>query len=189
MLKCFVFMLFLGTGRSATLDTQDMLQKIDQLTAISDQLTARVAALEVNKRAFFPGPVAFHATLGNTIENVGDHQHIVFDNVITNIGGGYSPVDGHFTAPVRGAYAFFVVLTNTPGHSASIQLLRNGGWLGSVLADDESNVSYTTSTLAVTAQIEAGDQVWVQNELKFSAQEQIDGANWTSFSGHLIQAN
>ncbi|KAH3710148.1 hypothetical protein DPMN_069616 [Dreissena polymorpha] len=97
-------MLYLGTGRSAPLDTQDILQKIDQLTAISDQLTARMTALKINKGAIFEErPVAFYATLVNTIEHVGDHQHIVFDHVITNIGDGYSPEHGHFTAPVRGA--------------------------------------------------------------------------------------
>ncbi|KAH3710151.1 C1q-related factor-like [Dreissena polymorpha] len=181
IVKVFVFLLFLGIGRSAPLDAQDLLQKIDELTE-------RLAALENNKRAIVEGPVAFTATLVNTIEHVGDHQHIVFDRVITNIGDGYSPVSGHFTAPVRGAYALSVVLTNTPGHAASVVLIRNGQSLGQVLADDESNVAYTTSTLAITAQLEAGDQLWVQNEYTFSGQEQID-QEWTYFSGHLIQQN
>ncbi|KAH3710147.1 complement C1q-like protein 2 [Dreissena polymorpha] len=196
MLKVFVFLLFLGIGRSAPLDLQGLLLKIDQLTAknnqlteLSDQLTERVTALEIKKRSNLEGPIAFTATVVNTLEHLGDHQHIIFDHVITNIGDGYSPLHGHFTAPVRGAYAFFVVLTNTPGHSASAELQRNGQWIGKVLADDETT-HWTTSTLAVTTQLEAGDQVWVQNEDKYSGQEQIDGNDgWTSFSGHLIQLN
>ena len=73
----------------------------------------------------FEGPVVFIVASVNTIKQMVDHKHIVFDHVKTNIGDGYSLVNGHFTSPVRGAYAFFVVLTNTPGHSASVDFKRN----------------------------------------------------------------
>jgi hypothetical protein len=51
--------------------------------------------------------VAFTAGLSRTITNMSSHQQIVFDHVITNVGNGYSPSYGHFTAPIKGVYVFF----------------------------------------------------------------------------------
>ncbi|XP_045193153.2 complement C1q tumor necrosis factor-related protein 3-like [Mercenaria mercenaria] len=135
-------------------------------------------------------PVAFTAGLTKTITNLGTKQAIVFDNIFTNEGNGYNSLSGHFTAPVRGVYAFFVVITNIPGHSCSVQLLRNGHFLGHVLAHTKAktNGNFLTSTLAVTARLKKGDQVWVRNEYAFSPVEQMDGNNWSVFSGHLIGA-
>jgi hypothetical protein len=133
-------------------------------------------------------PVAFTTTLSNTISNMGSHQQIVFDHVITNVGNGYSPSHGHFTAPIRGVYIFFVVITNVPRYSSSIQLLKNGGWIGSALAHGSNQNSdlFVTSTIAATVELQAGDEVWVQNEYSFSSVEELDGAGFSSFSGHLI---
>lgn len=131
------------------------------------------------------------ASLSSTLSNVGQHQHIVFDNVITNVGGGYHSSSGHFTAPVAGVYAFYVSLTNIPQHSASVVLYRNGKWIGHVLAHGSATNSglYVTSTLPSVVQLEAGDEVWVQNEHAFSNVEEIDGGNWSYFTGHLVQAS
>ncbi|XP_060570770.1 complement C1q-like protein 4 [Ruditapes philippinarum] len=131
--------------------------------------------------------VAFTAGLSRTITNMGSHQQIVFDHVITNVGNGYSPSHGHFTAPIKGVYVFFVVITNTPGYSSSVTLLRNGGWIGYALAHggSQNNNLYVTSTIAVTIELQQGDEVWVQNEYAFTSVEELYGGNWSTFSGHL----
>lgn len=137
------------------------------------------------------GSVAFMASITKTLPNVGSHQHIVFDRVITNVGGGYSASTGHFTAPVAGIYAFFVALTNRPQHSASVDLYHNGKWVGHVLAHGSATNSdlFVTSTLPSVVQLQAGDEVWVQNESSFSDVEEIDGYNYSYFTGHLVNAN
>ena len=136
-------------------------------------------------------PVAFTAGLSKTLTNVGSDQHIVFDNVITNVGNAYLSSHGYFIAPVRGVYIFFVSLTNIPEHSASAALYKNGQWIGHVLAHGTTSNSgmFVTSTLASTVQLEIGDEVWVQNRYSFSDVEEIDGGNWSYFTGHLVNAN
>ena len=133
-------------------------------------------------------PVAFTASLSNTIPNLGSHQQIVFDHVITNVGNGYSTSHGHFTAPIRGVYVFFVVITNIPGHSSSVQLLKNGAMISQALAHggSQNNQLHVTSTTTATVTLEQGDEVWVQNEGIYSTVEELDGYYWSSFSGHLI---
>lgn len=135
-------------------------------------------------------PVAFMATITNTLHNVGTHQHIVFDKVITNVGSGYKASTGHFIAPRAGVYAFFVALTNTPQHSASAVLYRNGKWIGHVLAHGTATNTdlYVTSTLPCVVTLFAGDEVWVQNEYEYTAVETIDGYNWSYFTGYLVNA-
>ena len=47
-------------------------------------------------------------------ENVGpvdEQTDVVFDRVLTNIGGAYSETTGHFTSPVNATYQFNVVVS------------------------------------------------------------------------------
>ncbi|XP_045198903.2 complement C1q-like protein 4 [Mercenaria mercenaria] len=133
-------------------------------------------------------PVAFTAHLSTTIHNVPPHQHVSFDHVITNIGGAYSASTGHFVAPVFGTYAFFVTATNTPGHSTSLALMKNGQWQSVTLAHgtEATPTQWETSTMCTMLLLTSGDEVWVQNEAKFSTTEDLDGYNYSSFSGFLI---
>ena len=131
--------------------------------------------------------VAFSAFISNTLR-LSLHQDVIFDHVITNVGEAYNAQSGHFVAPKPGLYVFYVVLTNTPGHAASANLLHNGRMITELLADDVDN-AYLTSTQVAIVQVERGDQVWLQNEHQFSTIEEFDGYLWSSFSGHLIQYN
>lgn len=133
-------------------------------------------------------PVAFTAHLSTTIKNISPHQHVSFDNVITNIGGAYNAATGHFVAPVFGTYAFFITATNTPGHSTSLSLMKNGQWQAVTLAHgtEQTPTQWETSTVCAMLLLNEGDQVWVQNEGKFSTTEDLDGYNYSSFAGFLI---
>lgn len=82
-----------------------------------------------------------------------------------------------------------MTLTTIPGHSASVILKKNGQWIGHALADDVTGGPHISSTLVSTAQLEVGDEVWVQNEYAYSNSEMIDGHNWSYFVGHLISGN
>ncbi|XP_052815034.1 complement C1q tumor necrosis factor-related protein 3-like [Mya arenaria] len=162
-------------------------QTVESLALDIQQLTERLERLE-NEKHSESGPVAFTAYLSTNMGTVSPHQHIIFDNVITNVGGSYNALQGHFTAPVRGVYVFHVMITSLMGHSASVQLLHNGNWIGHVLADDLPS-SHETSTLSVSVQLEKSDQIWVQNEYAYSGVESIDGNRWSSFVGYLVKAN
>ena len=151
---------------------------------ISSYLCATYYIFSANKLA---GPIAFNAVLSQSQPVLRYNQPIVFDHAITNIKNLYNTYNGHFTAIVKGVYAFFVMLNNTPRHSVSAQLLKNGAEVGTVLAHGfkSDNGSYITSTLATIVELNPGDVIWVQNQYSFLSNEEWDG-RWSYFSGHLI---
>ncbi|WAR11234.1 hypothetical protein MAR_036310 [Mya arenaria] len=50
--------------------------------------------------------IAFYASLSDDISKTTASAPLVFNNVITNIGGGYEPSTGLFTAPTNGLFVF-----------------------------------------------------------------------------------
>jgi hypothetical protein len=90
---------------------------------------------------------------------------------------------------VFGTYAFFVTATNTPGHSTSLSLMKNGQRQSVTLAHGTASTpsQWETSTMCAMLLLNEGDEVWVQNESKFSTTEDLDGHNYSSYSGFLIQ--
>jgi len=55
--------------------------------------------------------VAFFVGLTENFGPVTEHTDIVFDRVITNIGGGYEQKTGRFTAPYDAVYQFNVIVS------------------------------------------------------------------------------
>lgn len=56
-----------------------------------------------------PISVSFAANLSTTMSNItgsGTFYPIIFDNLLTNVGGGYDNTTGIFTAPTTGTYIF-----------------------------------------------------------------------------------
>ena len=82
------------------------------------------------------------------------------------------------------------MVTNTPGHSASLSLIKNGQTLSVSLAHGTGQTAnqWETSTISVSVELNTGDEVWVQNEAKFSAVETLDGYLYSSFTGVLVNA-
>ncbi|XP_069109616.1 uncharacterized protein, partial [Argopecten irradians] len=68
--------------------------------------------------------VGFHVSLSTTTA-FGDHQIVVFDTIVTNVGNGYDSRHGHFTAPASGLYAFAITIlchaSESPVHAAIIR--------------------------------------------------------------------
>ncbi|KAL3854176.1 hypothetical protein ACJMK2_013454 [Sinanodonta woodiana] len=168
------------------IDVEQEIQTLNQkLASLQTQLTTLNTKLD-NVTVSRTQAVAFTALLTNTITTMGDHQQIVFDNVLTNVGNGYSSRHGYFSAPVSGVYAFYLTVTNVPGVSASLVLMKNGLSLAPVLAHGTDQNGWQTSTIATMVKLNAGDDVWVQNEGHFSNVEELDGYGYSSFSGHLV---
>ena len=61
------------------------------------------------KRSLHENPIMFHAKLSSD-RRFEDGSTIVFDTVITNVGGGYALAVGVFQCPVSGYYFFAVSL-------------------------------------------------------------------------------
>ena len=60
--------------------------------------------------------VAFYVGLTENLGPVSEHSDIVFDRVITNVGGAYEPRTGRFTAPLSAVYQFNVIISAQGRH-------------------------------------------------------------------------
>ena len=76
------------------------------------------------------GPVAFTGVKSTRQENIGLHQTIIFDRIVTNVGNSYNKYTGVFTAPTAGLYLFtWNLYTYTyldDGSGIGAELMHNG---------------------------------------------------------------
>lgn len=122
---------------------------------------------------------------------LGDESRIdiIYRDVITNLGGGYNPTNGVFTAPVSGTYVFFTTVVSWGDESISTDIVLNGNSQVRTFAESrgflysEQNV-YQTGTNLVSLQLQVGDRVWVR---KYSGTGSIVlPIPMHTFSGYLL---
>ena len=112
------------------------------------------------------------------------HTTLKFDYIITNIGDGYDPHTGIFTAPVGGVYSFFLTLMSVYGHPAIyLSINKDGAILDEVFAEGMLD-NYDQGSTEVTTHLQAGEQVWVRQE----SGNAVRGGSWTVFTGYLLRA-
>ena len=128
--------------------------------------------------------IAFHATSDNGVtSNIGENQHIQFEDVHLNIGGGYHVQHGLFIAPVAGIYMFSTSIMATAGGSDIIaSIIKDGTNLAKAYAF--GGVNYDQGSVSVVTQLAAGDEVWVASVQRPSVSEY--GDMFTSFMGCLL---
>lgn len=108
---------------------------------------------------------------------------LVFPVVITNLGNGYDPNNGVFTAPTAGTYVFFVNIISYSTKTVSVKIILNGGSKVVSLAESgSSNPNNSGSNLAVLT-LQKADRVWVSYNYGIGY---YGGHPTTSFSGFLI---
>jgi len=54
--------------------------------------------------------VAFFVGLKENLGPIANHADVVFDGIVTNIGGAYDSETGRFNAPLSGSYQFNIVV-------------------------------------------------------------------------------
>jgi len=131
-----------------------------------------------------PRKIAFFVGLTNNMGPVTEHTDIVFDRVVTNIGGGYDAESGRFTAPVNGTYQFNVIVSAQGRQKAAVMILKNGGMVATVWAE---SIPYwaTASNIAVLS-LEKGEQVWL---MLLNRASYLHGYMYSTFSGYIIFEN
>lgn len=120
-----------------------------------------------------------------TQTTTGIGQHIHFEKVLLNSGGGYHERQGLFIAPQGGIYLFSAVLLashTTDEIEAHAAIVHNGNALARLYAHGDSG-RHDQGGQTIVASVEAGDEVWVEN---IDQVADIYGDSYTTFSGYLL---
>jgi hypothetical protein len=131
--------------------------------------------------------VAFTASLSLDISPVIVNQVIKFDRVLTNIGSAYNSHDGVFRAPVSGAYEFAVTVMAPPDHAVHVDIIKDGGEVLCYAYGAPSD--HDSGTCVVMVQLIEGNDVWVRHDMMPTSANEAIYHSYSSFSGHLIQAD
>jgi hypothetical protein len=125
------------------------------------------------------------AELTKTI--TGQNHHIYFDDIKLNIGNAYNPHHGTFVVPVNGTYQFSVTACSTGNHYIVLELNANNLILGKVLAGD--TVYDECNSKVFLAQLQTGDDVFVQHVAQGDYLLSSSGYGYPSFTGILLHSN
>ena len=112
------------------------------------------------------------------------HSVLTFDHIITNLGSGYSPQTGIFTAPHAGTYCFSVnfMSVNGQGHTY-VAIDKHGTLLDYAFANGHDD--YDQGSAEVVVHLAKGEQVWARQESGHA----VRGGLFTVFTGYLVQAD
>ncbi|XP_060591224.1 uncharacterized protein LOC132746163 [Ruditapes philippinarum] len=130
--------------------------------------------------------VAFTAGVSiPNLHNLGVHQTIVFDYVITNIGNAYHQHTGIFNVPVKGAYAITLTMTIEPDKFQWLELVVDGSSTYDIGAGQADARDYASTTHQWILELQTGSEVWVR-KIGSSGQSDLHGNMHTIISGHLL---
>lgn len=133
--------------------------------------------------------IGFYAFLSKNETNPGIHHTIIFDNKMTNVGDGYNPFTGVFTATKDGLYGFAVSIIIMIHQYESFDLGRNNAVQGSLFVDADYSGEWRTSSMTAVLARYHGDVVYIRTSSTYtphgSVHITVDGRS--SFSGWIIQ--
>ena len=122
-------------------------------------------------------------TVGLTTSNEGwSGSILIFPHVISNIGNGYNPTSGKFTASKKGTYVFFVTVNTFGQNYIYLDIVHNGA--SKVRTMSYNTATYMTGTNMAVLELNKGDTVWVS---RYSGQSYYSlNVPITTFSGFLL---
>lgn len=128
---------------------------------------------------------AFTAAVTQTIRaSRNSDKIIVYDVVITNIGGNFDGDTGIFTAPANGAYVFMMNIHRAAVTKSPYVKLMKEGEMQVATYDYGTSDAYDTASNSIILELAEGEQVWLQldqgNEINSNSNK------YTTFSGYLL---
>ena len=120
-------------------------------------------------------------TSGNVGPNYANDA-IKFNDVSINVGNGYNPGTGKFTAPVDGIYLISVSYLQQDGYTSHVRLIKDGAMYTEL---HSNNKGYDQLSKTVLIQLKKDENIWVRLE-KSSAYAIYGSSRYTTFSGYLI---
>ena len=165
----------LGVYSAQTLELQRLIQEqAEQLKALKESTSATVPR------------VAFTAVLGHPLGPVPIEITVKYQVIISNMGNGYNPATGIFTARVSGMYYFSYTMNNnnnSPVANSVMSLMKNSQRMVSTW-DSQGDDINDSATNAAVLQLEAGDSVYT--ELYANREIHDDYMSYNTFSGFLL---
>ncbi|XP_078317585.1 complement C1q-like protein 3 [Crassostrea virginica] len=107
---------------------------------------------------------------------------LIFNQVISNVGDGYNPKTGIFTAPMDGMYVFYVAAVEYQKQFLKLDILINN--VLKVRLMGYSSASYQTGTNMVAEYLRRGDVVSVVRNLGTGYHS--ESIPMTTFTGFMI---
>ncbi|XP_062611252.1 complement C1q tumor necrosis factor-related protein 3-like [Saccostrea cucullata] len=104
--------------------------------------------------------------------SLGQHQTIIFDHVITNVGGYYNRHMGIFSSPVNGVYTFSWTLYCISDGYIYSEIVVNSNAAGAMYCDGQGALSLRHTTGVVVVEINLGDVVYIRTH----PQDPVGGA-------------
>ncbi|KAH3791914.1 cerebellin-3-like [Dreissena polymorpha] len=152
--------------------------------AAADRTTLSDAGHPVkNNRFVAEGIVAFSAMKSASQGHLGVNQNIIFEQVLTNEGGGYHPNHGVFIAPQSGVYVMSSAIMTSANGRFHAAIVHNGNMVAHIYGHGDSGL-YDQGSQTIVIKLNAEDEVAVQN---FDFPDiTIFGYLYSSFSGYLL---
>ncbi|XP_048743994.2 heavy metal-binding protein HIP-like [Ostrea edulis] len=129
---------------------------------------------DITRKVAFTAGVSSQSTSWNS-------GTLVFPRVVYNIGGGYDPNTGVFTAPVDGHFFFFVNVQSYGSQYIYTYLVLNGTPKVTTMAYS----TYSSGPNLAVLSLQQGDRVWVKHYAGTGYHTESD-APITTFSGFLL---
>ncbi|XP_045162169.2 uncharacterized protein LOC123526980 [Mercenaria mercenaria] len=126
--------------------------------------------------------VGFTACVSSDVVTLGDKHTIIFDKVISNIGGAYHYHIGILIAPVKGMYVLHLSATSSPNRAQQLAFIKDGVEIGTVFPNAVGTNTYQTAGCHWVIELEQGSEVWIQTK----GAGQMFGQCFTVFSGFLL---
>ncbi|GFR90235.1 complement C1q-like protein 2 [Elysia marginata] len=163
----------LGGFLSQLKDISDTMEALNRTAHYADETQAR-------SQIGYGRPVTFSAKLSYNRE-LKPLDTIVFDAIISNVGGGYDAATGKFTAPTDGTYLFYSTILSGYNTKVETAIIMNDKEVARIYSGAHDAHGSGSNTVALS--LSSGDVVWVR--LLYQGGNHVHGY-YSTFTGTLL---
>lgn len=118
------------------------------------------------------------------VHNFGEHQTVIFDKAITNVGNHYHTSTGIFTAPYSGVYVFHVTAMVNGDKEVYLEIIKDGIYIDDMQVNASGDPGEDAASEMWVLKLSAGAEVWIRNG--YHNNNDLHGNCFTAFTGFLL---